>query len=203
MVSTDFKWKHFALAIILWCLRWHGSTPLSYAHVSDMLAERGISVHRSTIYRWFIEYAPVLRKKLKKYQFIRTTSSWQLDETYVKVNWKSFYLYRAIDKYGNTLDIYFSPKRNRHAAYEFLKRVLKPYSAERQPEILNTDKPAAYAYAITRLIKEGKLRADVKQRQIKTLNNRIESVHVPIKKLIISTGDFKSAKLNWSTIQGV
>ena len=65
MVSTDFKWKHFAPTIILWCFRWYGSTPLSYAHVSDMLAERGISVHRSTIYRWFIQYAPVLRKKLK------------------------------------------------------------------------------------------------------------------------------------------
>ncbi|ETO41150.1 hypothetical protein X965_13145, partial [Morganella sp. EGD-HP17] len=43
MVPDDFKWKHFAPAIILWCLRWYGSTPLSYAHVSDMLAERGIS----------------------------------------------------------------------------------------------------------------------------------------------------------------
>lgn len=56
-------------------------------------------------------------------------------------------------------------------AYEFLKRVLKPYTAERQPKALNTDKHAAYA--IARLIKEGKLRADAKQRQVKTLNNRI------------------------------
>ena len=79
------------------CLRWYGSTPLSYANVSDMLAERGISVHRSTIYRWFIEYSPILREKLKKYQFIRTVSSWHLNETYVKVNGKWFYLYRAIE----------------------------------------------------------------------------------------------------------
>ncbi|MGP2541174.1 hypothetical protein [Yersinia sp. 2541 StPb PI] len=50
--------------MILWCLRWYGSTPMSYANVSDMLAERGVSVHRSTIYRWFIEYAPI--KKLVK-----------------------------------------------------------------------------------------------------------------------------------------
>ncbi len=107
---------------------------------------------------------PVLRNKLKKYQFIHAVSSWQLDETYVKVNGKWFYLYRAIDKHGDTLDVYFSPKRNRHAAYEFLKRVLKPYIAERQPKTLNTDKHAAYGYAIARLIKEGKLRADVKQR---------------------------------------
>lgn len=65
MLPNEFKWEHFAPTIILWCLRWYGSTSLSYANVSDMLAEQGISVHRSTIYRWFIEYAPVLRKKLK------------------------------------------------------------------------------------------------------------------------------------------
>lgn len=89
-----------------------------------MLAEREISVYRTTIYRRFIEYTLILRKKIKKYQFFRAVSSFQLDETYVKVNGKWFYLYRVIDKYGETLDVYFSPKRNRNAAYEFLKWVL-------------------------------------------------------------------------------
>lgn len=56
---------------------------------------------------------------------------------------------------------------NRHSAYEFLKRVLKPYPTVRQPKTLNTDKHASYGYAIIRLIKEGKFRGDVKQRQIK------------------------------------
>lgn len=60
----------------------------------------------------------------------------------------------------------------------------------------------AYGYAILYLIKEGKLRADVKQRQIKTLDNRIESDHAAIKKLIIATGGFKSAKRTRSAIRG-
>ena len=51
MPPNEFKWKHFAPTSILWCLRWYGATPLSYANVSYMLAERGISIHRSTIYR--------------------------------------------------------------------------------------------------------------------------------------------------------
>jgi IS6 family transposase len=161
---------------------------MSYANVSDMLAECGVSVHRSTIYRWFIEYAPILRQKLRRYQFTHTDSSWQLDETYIKVNEKWFYLYRAINKHGTTLDFYFSPKRNKNAAYQFLKRVLKPYPVERQPKILNTDKHSSYGYAITRLIKEGKLRDDAKQRQVKYLNNRIESDHAPIKKLVKAYG---------------
>ena len=143
---------------------------------------------------------PQYSVKNSKYQCIRAVSSWPLDETYVKVNWKWFYLYRAIDKHGETLDIYFSPKRNRHATYEFLKRALKPYAVERQPKALNTDKHAAYGYVIARLINEGKHRTDVEQHQIKTLNNRIESDYAPIKKLIVTTGGFKSAKRAWSTI---
>jgi transposase, IS6 family len=68
MTNPEFKWKHFAPEIILWCLHWYGSPPMSHANLSDMLAERGISVNRSTIYRWFIEYAPAFRKKLRRHQ---------------------------------------------------------------------------------------------------------------------------------------
>lgn len=144
MTQSEFKWKHFAPEIILWSLRWYGTTALSYAHVSDMLAERGIFVNRSTIYRWFIEYSPKLRKKLRRYQFI--------------------------------------------------KRCLRPYRLDNQPKTLNTDKHSSYANAITRLKEEGLLCADVNQRQIKSLNNGIESDHAPIKKLIVATGGFKVRK---------
>ena len=178
-------------------------TPMSYANLSDMLAERGISVNRSTIYRWFIEYSPKLRKKLRRnYQFIKTDSSWQLDETYVKVKGKWNYLYRAINKQGETLDFYFSHKRNKEAAYQFLKRCLRYYDQEQHPKTLNTDKHSSYANAIARLKKEGRLREDVEQRQVKCLNNGIESDHAPIKKLIVAAGGFKLRKRAWSTIQG-
>jgi transposase-like protein len=80
---------------------------MSYANLCDILAERGISVNRSTIYRWFIEYARTLRKKLRRHQFIRTDSLWQLDEAYVKVKGKWRYLYCAINEQGERLDFYF------------------------------------------------------------------------------------------------
>ena len=159
-------------------------------------------MNRSTIYRWFIQYGPALRKKLRRYQFIRIDSSWQLDETYVKVKGKWYYLYRAINKRGETLDFYFSHKRNKKAAYQFLRRCLRHYSIDNQPKTLNTDKHSSYANAIARLKKEGRLREDVEQRQVKYLNNGIESDHAPIKKLIVATGGFKIRKRAWSTIQG-
>jgi transposase-like protein len=201
-MTNDFKWKHFTPELILWCLRWYGSTSMSYANLSDMLQERGISVNRSTIYRWCIEYSPKLRKKLRRHQFIQADTSWQLDKTYVKVKGKWHYLYRAINKQGDTLDFYFFHKRNKEAAYLFLKRCLRPYSNKLQPKILNTDKHSSYANAIARLKKEGRLREDVEQRQVKYLNNGIESDHAPIKKLVESTGGFKSRKRAWSTLQG-
>lgn len=70
-----------------------------------------------------------------------------------------------------------------------------------QPQTLNTDKHSSYANAITRLKKEGRLRADVEQRQLKYLNNGVESDHAPIKELVAGTGGFKRRKRAWSTIQ--
>ncbi len=75
---------------------------------------------------------------------IHADSSWQLDETYVKVKGKWLYLYRAINKQGQTLDFYFSHKRNRHSAYQFLKRCLRYYPLEKQSQTLNTDYRQAF-----------------------------------------------------------
>ena len=58
----------------------YGTTAMSYANISDMLAERGIFVNRSTIYRGFIHYGPILHKKLSRYQYTRIDSFWQLEK---------------------------------------------------------------------------------------------------------------------------
>ncbi len=100
------------------------------------------------------------------------------------------------------MDFYFSHKRNKDAAYQFLKRCLRYYDADTQPNTLNTDKHSSYAHAILRLKKEGRLRVDVEQRQMKYLNNGIDSDHASIKKLVVGTGSFKIRKRAWSTIQG-
>ncbi len=86
MTNPELKSKYFGPLITLWYLRWDGSTTMSYANLGDMLQVRGISVTRSTIYRWFIEYSPASRKNLRRYQSIRSDSSWQIDETHVKAN---------------------------------------------------------------------------------------------------------------------
>src|SRR3546814_17763252 len=88
----------------------------SYRDLEEMLAERGISVDHTTIYRWVQCYAPEMEKRLRWFWRRGFDPSWRLDETYVKVRGKWTYLYRAVDKRGDTIDFYLSPTRSAKAA---------------------------------------------------------------------------------------
>lgn len=91
-----FKWRHFQGDVILQCVRWYCKYGISYRNLEEMMAERGVIVDHTTLYRWVQHYAPALKKKVEWYQY-RSCSRWFLDETYVKVKGKWTYLYRAID----------------------------------------------------------------------------------------------------------
>src|SRR3546814_7475358 len=82
---TDFKWRHFQGDVILWAVRWYCRYPISYRDLEEMLAERGISVDHTTIYRWVQCYAPEMEKRLSWFWRRGFDPSWRLDETYVKV----------------------------------------------------------------------------------------------------------------------
>jgi IS6 family transposase len=125
--ENPFKWKHYNGEIILWCVSWYGRYALSYRDLVEMAAERGLELTRSTIMRWVHEYAPEIKRRLTPY-FKRTHGSWRVDETYIWIKGRQHYLYRAIDKYGQTLDWYVSPKRDKKAAKTFFKKTLgNPY----------------------------------------------------------------------------
>ena len=122
---TDFKWRHFQGDVILWAVRWYCRYPISYRDLEEMLAERGISVDHTTIYRWVQCYAPEMEKRLRWFWRRGFDPSWRLDETYVKVRGKWTYLYRAVDKRGDTIDFYLSPTRSAKAAKRFLGKALR------------------------------------------------------------------------------
>src|SRR3546814_17304795 len=82
---TDFKWRHFQGDVILWAVRWYCRYPISYRDLEELLAERGISVDNTTIYRSVQCYAPELEKRLRWFWRRGFDPSGRLDETYVKV----------------------------------------------------------------------------------------------------------------------
>ena len=165
---NPFKGRHFQRDIILWAVRWYCKYGISYRELQEMLAERGVNVDHSTIYRWVQRYAPEMEKRLRWYW--RNPSDlcpWHMDETYVKVNGRWAYLYRAVDSRGRTVDFYLSSRRNSKAAYRFLGKILNNVKKWQIPRFINTDKAPAYGRALALLKREGRCPSDVEHRQIK------------------------------------
>ena len=125
----------------------------------------------------FSHYAPQMKKRLRWLYKPTLGYSWQVDETYVKVKRKGCYLYRAIDKRGNTIDFYLSRTRHAKAAKRFLGKALKSLKPWARPSTIHTDKSAAYISAISGLVKEEKCPPDTSHRSFNYLNNRVESDH--------------------------
>jgi transposase-like protein len=104
-------------------IRWHLRYGLSYRDVEELLAERGIEVDHVTIYRWVQRFTPLLADAAR---FARHSPGdrWFVDETYVKVNGVWRYVYRAIDQYGQVIDVLLSVRRDIRAARRFFTRAL-------------------------------------------------------------------------------
>ena len=199
---SDFKGRHFPGEIVLWAVRWYCRYGISYRDLEEMMTERGTAVDHSTIYRWVQHYAPEIEKRLRWKWRRPGSNSWRIDETYVKVGGKWTYLYRAVDKGGDTIDFYLSPTRNAKAAKRFLGKAVRGLKDWEMPEKLNTDKAAAYGAAIKELKDEGKLPPETEHRQVKYLNNVIEADHGKLKQLIRPVRGFKKMKTAYATIKG-
>jgi hypothetical protein len=81
---SDFKGRQFEGETVLWAVRWYCRYGISYRDLELMMAERGVSVDHSTIYRWVQRYAPEIEKQLRWHWRRPRSGSWRVDETYVK-----------------------------------------------------------------------------------------------------------------------
>ncbi|MDM5186005.1 IS6 family transposase [Bacillus sp. DX4.1] len=193
-----FKGKQFKQAIILVAVGYYCRFSLSYRDVTEILKERGVSVHPTTIMRWVHEYGNLIYqiwKKKKKNVHL----SWKLDETYIKVKGKWCYLYRAIDKEGHTLDIQLRKKRDNQAAYAFMKRLVKTFG---EPTVLTTDKAPALLCAFKKLKEKGFYKSTV-HCTVKHMNNRIEQDHRHVKRRFARSSGFQTLRHASRTIKGI
>lgn len=198
----DFKGRHYQGTIILGCVRWYFKYGISYRDLEEMMQERDVNVDYVTLHRWVIKYAPIIEKRLRWHRRLGYGLSWKVDETYVKVKGQWKYQYRAIDRQGHTLDFYLSHTRNARAAKCFLAKALKKLKVWQRPHGIDTDKASSYRIAIKQLKQEGLCSPDLEHRQVKYLNNLIESDHGKLKRLIKPTLGFKSMKTAYATIKG-
>jgi transposase, IS6 family len=102
-----------------------------------MMAERGLQVAHSTIYRWVIAYSPELDQRCRAH-LRPSNDSWRVDETYIKVKGEFKYLYRAIDSNGNTIDFLLTENRNATTAKKFFLKAFQ-YSDSRKIRVVNVN----------------------------------------------------------------
>ena len=197
--SNPFKWRHYQPEILLLCVRWYLTYPLSYRQVAEIVNERGWDVHHVTVFRWVQEYSPEIDKRCRPH-LRPTNDSWRVDETYIEVKRKPKYLYRAVDSAGNTLDFLLSVKRDA-AAKRFFRKALKAIHNS-LPRVITVDKNAVYPKVVDELKPDKELPKTVKLRQKKYLNNIVEQDHRGIKRLVkpgMGFGSFNTAR---RTIKG-
>jgi len=199
--SSPFKWRHFEPELILLCVRWYCRFQLSYRDVEEMMKERGLDVDHSTVYRWVQRYAPEINKRIRQHLRMSGTS-YRVDETYIKVGKTSKYLYRAVDKSGQTIEFMLSAKRDVFAAKRFFKKMMRA-EHRRLPFSISVDKNAAYPEAFITSRVDKTLTSDCKLRRVKYLNNVIEQDHRFIKKEVRASQCFKSFHAAERTLEGI
>ncbi|QWH64169.1 IS6 family transposase (plasmid) [Bacillus mycoides] len=193
-----FKGKQFKQDIILVAVGYYCRFFLSYRDVSEILKERGVSVHPTTIMRWVHEYGHLIYQ-IWKNKNKTAHQTWHLDGTYIKVKGEWCYLYRAIDEEEHTLDIQLRRTRDHQAAYAFMKRLDKHFG---EPTLLTTDKAPALLCAFKKLRNNG-FYTHTTHCTIKHLNNLIEQDHRHVKRRFVKSAGFQSLRHASRTIKGI
>jgi IS6 family transposase len=158
--------------IIVLAVRWYLHIALSYRDVEELLAERGVQVDHTTVYRWVQRFTPLLADAARPCRHA-VGNRWRVDETYVKLAGRWRYVYRAIDQFSQVIDVYLSPQRDHKAARRFFERAIG--STKVMPAEVITDRAPPYPLVLLELLPAVWHRTD------QYANNRIECDHGRLK----------------------
>jgi putative transposase len=183
--APSYKGFRFPPEIISHAVWLYFRFSLSFRDVEELLEQRGIVVSYETVRQWCLKFGQTYANELRRRR-PKTGDTWHMDEVYLKINGKTHYLWRAVDQYGNVLDILVQSRRNKQAAKKFFRKLLK--GLQYVPRVIITDKLKSYG-AAKREIMPG-----VEHRQHKGLNNRAENSHQPTRLREKNMRRFTSAK---------
>jgi putative transposase len=196
-VARVLKRLHYPLDVILMCVRWYVACPLSLRHIEEMVAERGICVDHSTVHRRALKLLPVLEKALRRRRR-PVGKSWRMDETYIRVKGEWRYLYRAVDKDGNTIDFLLRAHRDKAAARRYFEKSIGQNGV---PETVTIDKSGANLAALEAINDDRE--TPIKIRQSKYLNNLVEQDHRAIKRRTRTMLGFKTFRCARILLAGI
>ena len=196
-MAVSFKGAHFPQEIILPYVRWYVAYPLSTRHIEELMLERGVHVDDSTVNRCVIKYSPPLEEAFHRRKR-PVWVSWRMDETYITIKRQWYYLYRAVDKPGQTIDFLLPEHRDEYAAKRFLTKAIRRHGV---PEKITIDGSAANEAAIKSYNEEHGTAIAI--RKIKYLNNIVEQDHRAVKRITRPMLGFKSFAAAQDTLVGV
>jgi putative transposase len=200
-MPVRFKGAHFPQDIILMGVRlgvrWYVAYPLSYRHVEELMEERGVSVDHATIQRWVVKYSSQLEAAFHRRKR-PVGRRWRMDETSIRVKGEWRYLYRAVDKTGQTIDFLLTEHRDTEAALRFLTQAIRRHGV---PETITIDGSDANEAAIKRYNEDHGTNIII--RQVKYLNNIVEQDHRGVKRVTRPMLGFKSFDAAQDTLVGI
>jgi transposase-like protein len=168
--------------VIVLAVRWYLRFALSYRDVEELLTERGVQVDHVTVYRWVLRFTPLLAEAARPCRHA-VGDRWQVDETYVKVAGQWRYVYRAIDQFGQVIDVFVSARRDVTAAYRFFERAIGTTAIV--PVEVVTDRATAYPAVLHELVPAAWHRTE------QYANNRVEADHGRLKARLRPMRGFK------------
>jgi len=179
-----YKRHRFPPAIISYAVWLYHRFNLSHRDIEDLLAERGIAVSYEAIRLWCVKFGPEITKRLRRnHQGYGDTL--YIDEVFVKIQGKQYYLWRAVDQDGEVVDVFLQSRRDGNAAKRFFKRLIRVHGSELRRIV--TDKLRSYGVAHRELM------SDVVHDTAQYANNRAELSHQPTRVRERGMRRFKSA----------
>jgi transposase-like protein len=170
--QSAFAGFRFPPDVIVLAVRWYLRFGLSYRDVEELLTERGIEVDHVTVYRWVLRFTPLLAEAARPCRHA-AGDRWFVDETYVRVAGKWRYVYRAIDQFGQVIDVFVTPRRDAKAARRFFQRATG--TTKVLPVEVVTDRAATYPIVLEELLPVPWHRTE------QYANNRVEADHGRLK----------------------
>jgi transposase-like protein len=169
---SAFAGFRFPSDVIVVAVRWYLRFGLSYRDVEELLAERGVEVDHVTVYRWVRRFTPLRAEAARPYRHA-VGDRWFVDETYVKVAAKWRYVYRAIEQFGQVIDVLVSARRDTMAAHRFFQRTIG--TTKVAPVEVIIGRAATYPVVLEELLPA------VWHRTEQYANNRVEAGHGRLK----------------------
>lgn len=168
--GTAFNFIEYPTEVVMMALHYYFRFKVSLDDVVLLMAIRGFYMSHQTLHNWVHRFGPELGMQLRSRRYKKNTDKWHVDATYLRVEGRWCYFYRAIDKEGDLVDVYLSDKRDQAAAEAFFKQAAKTSGI--YPEQITTDKEAALYPAIDNVFCDYTTHRDNKY-----MNNCLEQDH--------------------------